>query len=79
MEGYDISGKTGTAERAGESGGYEEGNNMASFMGFATTENPRVLCYVTLDGTPAMSYAATPVFKAVMEAALPALGIEPGA
>ena len=79
MEGYDISGKTGTAERAGENGGYEEGNNMASFMGFATTKDPRVLCYVTLDGTPAMSYAATPVFKAVMETALPALGIEPGA
>ena len=37
------------------------------------------MCYVTLDGTPASSYAATPVFKAVMETALPALGIEPGA
>lgn len=77
IEGYRISGKTGTAERASESGGYEEGNNMTSFMGFVTTDDPRVLCYVTLDGTPAMSYAATPVFKTVMETALPALGIEP--
>lgn len=77
IEGYRISGKTGTAERASESGGYEEGNSMASFMGFVTTDDPRVLCYVTLDGTPAMSYAATPVFKTVMETALPALGIEP--
>lgn len=77
MPGYEVSGKTGTAERAGKDGGYEEGNNMASFMGFVSTKDPRVLCYVTLDGTPAMSYAATPVFRKVMEEALPALGIKP--
>ena len=77
LAGYEVSGKTGTAERAGEGGGYEEGNNMASFMGFVSTDDPRVLCYVTLDGTPQQSYAATPVFKAVMEEALPVLGIEP--
>ena len=50
---------------------------MASFMGFVSTEDPRVMCYVTLDGTPQQSYAATPVFKKIMETALPALGIEP--
>lgn len=77
MPGYEVSGKTGTAERAGKDGGYEEGNNMASFMGFVSTKDPRVLCYVTLDGTAAMSYAATPVFRKVMEEALPALGIKP--
>lgn len=77
MPGYEVSGKTGTAERAGKDGGYEEGNNMASFMGFVSTKDPRVLCYVTLDGTVAMSYAATPVFRKVMEEALPALGIKP--
>lgn len=77
IEGYDVSGKTGTAERAGEDGtGYQKNNNMASFCGFVSTEDPRVMCYVTLDGTAAQSYAATPVFKAVMEAALPTLGIE---
>ena len=74
---YEISGKTGTAERAGESGGYEEGNHMASFMGFVSTKDPRVMCYVTLDGTTATSHAATPVFRKVMEEALPALGIKP--
>lgn len=77
MPGYEVSGKTGTAERAGKDGGYEEGNNMASFMGFVSTKDPRVLCYVTLDCTAAMSYAATPVFRKVMEEALPALGIKP--
>lgn len=77
VPGYEVSGKTGTAERASAGGGYEEGNNMASFMGFVSTKDPRVLCYVTLDGTAAMSYAATPVFRKVMEEALPALGIKP--
>lgn len=77
MPGYEVSGKTGTAERAGKDGGYEEGNNMASFMGFVSTKDPRVLCYVTLDATAAMSYAAMPVFRKVMEEALPALGIKP--
>ena len=77
MPGYEVSGKTGTAERAGKDGGYEEGNNMASFMGFVSTKDPRVLCYVTFDDTAAMSYAAMPVFRKVMEEALPALGIKP--
>lgn len=78
ISGYDVSGKTGTAERAGEDGtGYQKNNNMASFCGFVSTEDPRVMCYVTLDGTAAQSYAATPVFKAVMETALPTLGINP--
>lgn len=77
IKGYEISGKTGTAERAGESGGYEENNNMASFMGFVSTQDPRALCYITLDGTPNTSHAALPIFKKVMEAALPELGIKP--
>lgn len=78
VPGYEVSGKTGTAQRAGEDGtGYQENNNMASFLGFVSTDDPRVMCYVTLDGTAAQSYAATPVFKTIMETALPALGIKP--
>ena len=41
IEGYNIAGKTGTAERAGEGGGYQENNNMASFLGFAPTDDPK--------------------------------------
>ena len=78
IAGYEVSGKTGTAQRAGEDGGgYATGKNMASFMGFISTNDPRVLCYVTMDGTHQSSGAATPIFKAVMGEALPALGIEP--
>lgn len=77
IKGFEISGKTGTAERAGESGGYEANNNMASFMGFVSTDDPRALCYITLDGTPNTSHAALPIFKQVMEMTLPELGIKP--
>ena len=78
VSGYEISGKTGTAERAVEgTSGYQEGNYMSSFMGFASTTDARAMCYITLDGTAAGSDAATPVFKTIMETALPALGIMP--
>ena len=78
VPGYEVSGKTGTAERAGSDGdGYQAGNNMASFMGFVSTTDPRALCYVTLDGTARNSTAAQPAFRTVMEEALPDLGIEP--
>ena len=78
VSGYEISGKTGTAERAVEgTSGYQEGNYMSSFMGFASTTDARAMCYITLDGTAAGSDAATPVFKTIMETALPALGIKP--
>lgn len=78
VAGYEISGKTGTAERAVEgTAGYQEGNYMSSFMGFASTHDARCMCYITLDGTMAGSDAATPVFKTIIETALPALGIKP--
>lgn len=76
--GYEVSGKTGTAERAAEGqNGYLEDNYMSSFMGFVSTSDPRAMCYITLDGTAAGSDAATPVFRTIMETALPALGIKP--
>lgn len=78
IQGYEISGKTGTAERATEgAAGYQEGTFMASFLGFASSKSPRAMCYVTLDGTAAGSEAAAPVFKTIMETALPTLGIKP--
>ena len=52
---YDVAGKTGTAERADENGGYLKENYMSSFMGFAPAQSPKVLCYITLDGTPSGS------------------------
>ena len=78
IEGYEVSGKTGTAQRAeeGESG-YVENSYMASFMGFVSTTDPRALCYVTLDGTTYSSHDACPPFVSVMETAIDVLDIPP--
>ena len=77
VAGYEVSGKTGTAQRASEEGGYQKNIYMASFMGFAPTKDPQVLVYVTLDGTPNLSYAAAPPFATVMTQALTTLGVKP--
>lgn len=77
VEGYDVSGKTGTAQRASEEGGYQENSFMASFMGFAPTDDPKVQVYVTLDGTAYTSAAAAIPFAEVMAASLAALGVPP--
>lgn len=77
VPGYDVSGKTGTAQRASSDGGYQENSYMASFMGFAPTKDPQVMVYVTLDGTSRSSLAAATPFATVMERALSTLGIQP--
>ena len=77
IQGYRIAGKTGTAQRAGESGGYEESNNMASFLGFVSPDEPRAMVYVTLDATAGTSAVAMPPFRKVMQATIDALGIDP--
>ena len=75
LTGYDVAGKTGTAERADENGGYLKENYMSSFMGFAPAQSPKVLCYITLDGTPSGSDAAAVPFQSIMANALDVLGI----
>lgn len=77
IDGYDVAGKTGTAERADESGGYQAGRYMASFMAFAPADDPKLLVYATLDNTPYLSYMASPAVKETMEQALDILGIKP--
>ena len=76
VDGYDVAGKTGTAERASEKGGYQKENYMSSFMGFAPATAPKVLCYITLDGTPQGSDAAAIPFQTIMADALSTLGIQ---
>ncbi len=77
IDGYDVAGKTGTAQRADDSGGYQADSYMASFLAFAPASDPKVLVYATLDGTPYMSYMASPAVKTTMEKALSVLGVEP--
>ena len=44
-------------------------------QGFAPAQSPKVLCYITLDGTPSGSDAAAVPFQSIMANALDVLGI----
>ncbi len=79
VPGYQLAGKTGTAEKA-EDGGYSDTRYVASFVGFAPAENPGVLIAVIVD-EPGASHlgaeVAAPAFGEIAEFALPYLGISP--
>ena len=79
VEGYRTGGKTGTAQVVGPSGGYVEGKHVASFVGFAPVENPRVAVLVVVSepqgGVYFGSQVAAPSFAAVMRDTLHYLGI----
>lgn len=82
ISGYDIAGKTGTANIT-ESGRYLRGANdyLYSFMGMAPTDNPKLIVYVAVkqpktnygEGYKPVSY----IFKTVMKNSLQYLNIQP--
>jgi cell division protein FtsI/penicillin-binding protein 2 len=79
VPGYDIAGKTGTAEKA-EDGGYSESKFVASFIGFAPARNARLLVAVIVDEPGGMhtgGEVAAPAFERIASFALPYLGIPP--
>lgn len=72
MEGYTIAGKTGTAQKIDETGGYSETKFIASFMGFFPVENPRISIIVVINEPKGAYYGGTvaaPVFRNIASAA----------
>lgn len=68
IEGIDIAGKTGTAQKIspGGGGGYQEGKYIASFLGFFPVDAPKVLIAVFIDEPKGVYYGgvvAAPCFK----------------
>jgi cell division protein FtsI/penicillin-binding protein 2 len=79
IEGYELAGKTGTAEKA-ENGGYSKDKYVASFVGFAPAEHPRLLVAVMVDEPKGDIYGGTvagPAFKKIANYALTNLRIAP--
>lgn len=76
---YRVAGKTGTAEKARTGGAGYSGNYMATFVGFAPAEKPRLVCLVALDQpTPIWGgETAAPVFKEIMSFSLQHLKVPP--
>lgn len=78
IPGYDVAGKTGTAQKPLETGGY--GNSyISSFAGFAPAKDPAVVVIVILDEpTPIWGGStAAPTFKTITQFALRHLGVSP--
>lgn len=79
VPGYTLAGKTGTAEVA-ENGTYSDTDFVASFIGFAPAQNPRLLVGVVVDRPQGEIYGGTvaaPAFGQIAEFALPYLGVAP--
>ena len=79
VPGYTLAGKTGTAEVA-ENGTYSETKYVASFIGFAPAQDPRLLTAVIVDQPQGDIYGgsvAAPAFGKIASFALPYLGVPP--
>ncbi|MFC4770222.1 penicillin-binding transpeptidase domain-containing protein [Effusibacillus consociatus] len=80
IEGYRIAGKTGTAQIAKATGGYEDDRYIGSFIGFAPADKPKVLVYVTVDSPnndlQFGNVVATPFAKEVFANVLPYIGFK---
>ena len=79
--GYRVAGKTGTAWKASETGGYSTNKYMAVFGGLVPASRPRLAAVVVIDEPSGGAYyggeVAAPVFSAVMSGALRLLAVPP--
>lgn len=79
VNGYEIAGKTGTAQIPNESG-YDDRWTIASFIGWGPVSDPRFVVLVRLDkpeSSPWGSVVAAPVFRDVVERLVAMLEIPP--
>lgn len=81
ISGYELAGKTGTAQKFDTATGqYSKVNYVASFIGFAPADNPQVLVSVVVDEPRGAIYGgeiAAPAFQEILNFALPYLKIPP--
>jgi cell division protein FtsI (penicillin-binding protein 3) len=79
VPGYSVAGKTGTAHKIGKHG-YED-RYVASFVGFAPANNPRIIIAVMVDepsnGKHYGGEVAAPVFSAIAEHSMRILQVQP--
>lgn len=83
IDGYHVAGKTGTAQKY-EGNKIKEGHYIASFIGFAPKDDPRLLVYVVVDDPQTDEWygnwgrlMVAPIFKSVMERSLQYLQQQP--
>ena len=81
VTGYSLGGKTGTAQIPASNGrGYLPNKYIASFMGFAPVDSPRIAGIVIIKEPTGAYYGgevAAPLFRRIMKRVLPYLNILP--
>jgi cell division protein FtsI (penicillin-binding protein 3) len=80
VPGYDIAGKTGTAQIPSAEGGYEPGATIGSIVGFGPSDDPQFTVLVKIDRPQESQWgerSAGPAFKRVFEELFLLYGIPP--
>lgn len=73
VPGFQVAGKTGTAQKPSPTGGYTPGKYIVSFVGFMPAEDPALVCLVTIDEAQVPSnenyggLVAAPIFSRIAE------------
>jgi len=70
VKGYKVAGKTGTAQVPDPRGGYAEGKNIGSFIGFAPADNPRFVVLAKVDEPKGVNWAestAAPIVGEILQ------------
>jgi cell division protein FtsI/penicillin-binding protein 2 len=79
IPGWDLAGKTGTANIAID-GKYSDSANVASFIGMVPARDPQLLAAVVVDQPQGAIYGgsvAAPAFQKIVGWAVPYFGISP--
>jgi len=80
IKGYNVAGKTGTAEKLSKEGGYAKRQHVVSFCGFVPVSDPQFTILIILDNPAKYTFggtAAAPVFKEIAEPLLTLKGVSP--
>jgi cell division protein FtsI (penicillin-binding protein 3) len=79
LEGYDVAGKTGTAQKYNmQTQSYSKTEFVSSFIGFAPADSPRLVILVMIDNPKGLhwgSVVAAPVFQQIAKKALRYLNV----
>jgi cell division protein FtsI (penicillin-binding protein 3) len=80
VNGYSVSGKTGTAQKLEPDGSYAQDRYVASFVGFAPAERPEIAVLVVVDepqGTIYGGLVAAPAFSRIVKETLGYMKVPP--
>ena len=85
VPGFEVAGKTGTAQKTSPTGGYEHGKYVVSFVGFLPADKPEFCCLVLIDDAHTGSipnyggHVSAPVFSRIASRAVRHLNLVPNA